>query len=160
MEYTEVMKTVENLNDIIFCDEDTSEKNVQLFFPLDYQIAHKTLDGTLETVSAENLPVDGIGVSIGPKTILHWSTILQEAKTVFFNAAMGFTKRPETLEGLRGLLHCVAHSNAHTVVGGGDSVAAVERFGLTKKINFLSTGGGATLAYLSGEQLPGLKALT
>lgn len=135
-------------------------KNIQLLFPLDYQIADNSLDGPLRFIDAHEFPKDAIGISIGPKTIEHWCSIIKKAKTVFLNAAMGFAYRPETLEGLHKILECLASSSAHSVVGGGDSVAAVERFGLAQKISFLSTGGGSTLAYLSGEELPGLIAIS
>jgi phosphoglycerate kinase len=134
-------------------------KNINLLFPIDYQIAYNNLDGKLEIIEANSFPDNARGVSIGPKTIQEWRQCINNAKTIFFNAAMGFTQRPETLEGLHALLESIATSPAHTVVGGGDSVAAVERFKLTSKIDFLSTGGGATLAYLSGNALPGLQNL-
>ncbi len=133
-----------------------SQNNVKLCFPLDYQAADTTRDGALSIVDADAFPKDGVGVSIGPKTLAAWAPIIKNAKTIFVNAAMGFADRPETLEGLHALLKIIAKSKAYKVIGGGDSVAAVERFGLSKDINFLSTGGGATLAYLSGQPLPGL----
>lgn len=133
------------------------QKKSKLFFPLDYQIADTTRDGTLTVVDSEQFPEDGAGVSIGPKTIAAWDPLIQQAKTIFVNSAMGFQDRPDTLEGLHELLKCIAGSKAYTVVGGGDSAAAVERFGLSQKIDFISTGGGATLTYLSGQPLPGLQ---
>lgn len=135
------------------------KKNVQIFFPLDYQIAENSIHGTLRNIDADDFSEHSIGISIGPKTIKAWSDLIKKSQTIFLNAAMGFANRPETLEGLREILLCIAASSAHSVVGGGDSVAAIERFGLNNKINFLSTGGGATLSYLSGEFLPGLQYL-
>ena len=136
-----------------------NKKNIQLLFPLDYHIAHNTIDGNLKYINADEFGSNDIGISIGPKTVVQWCPIIKQAKTIFVNAAMGFTQRPETLNSLKSLLKCVTTSSAHTVVGGGDSVAAVIRFGFANKIDFLSTGGGATLTYLSGNPLPGLQDL-
>lgn len=136
-----------------------SSGNHKLRFPLDYQIADSTRNGPLSFVEAQQFPERGFGISIGPKTVAVWSTILNNAKTIFVNAAMGFSNRPETLEGLHALLKCVAASNAYSVIGGGDTAAAAERFGLSNKLDFISTGGGATLTYLSGKDLPGLNQL-
>jgi phosphoglycerate kinase len=135
------------------------EKKVQLLFPIDYEIAYDTFNGPLSFVDVENFPHNGIGISIGPKTLEQWCTQIKEARTIFFNAAMGFSSRPKTQDILHQLIQCIASSSAHTVVGGGDSVSAVERFGFAEKISFLSTGGGATLTYLSGKLLPGLQNL-
>ncbi len=140
---------------------EANKKDCALLFPVDYQIAQEKIDGPLQTVSASAFPANGIGISLGPKTLELWAPLIKQAKTIFVNAAMGFAQRPDTLEGLHELLKLVAASSAHSVVGGGDSVAAVEKFGLTNnKISFLSTGGGATLSYLSDNPLPGLECLS
>ena len=139
--------------------EKAAQLNVQLLFPLDFLIALDTKNGATKTVDISHFPANGIALSIGPKTIAHYDTIIQQAHTIFFNAAMGFLDVPESLLGTQELLHVVAQSNALSVVGGGDSVAAAMAAGLSGKLGFLSTGGGATLMYLSGKILPGLAAL-
>ena len=131
-------------------------KNNFFYFPEDYQVALDAVQEPLEIFSAEHFPANGIGIAIGPQTIETWNKLIQQAKTVFFNAAMGFAQYPHTQEALKTLLQCVAQSPAYSVIGGGDSVAAVQQFGFAYEINFLSTGGGATLTYLSGKALPGL----
>jgi phosphoglycerate kinase len=135
-------------------------KQVNIVFPLDYQIALNTIAGSLTYVDAETIPSNGIGISIGPKTIAAYTQILNGAHTTFFNAAMGFSQREETLHSTYALLQTIAKKADTTrVVGGGDSIAAVQKCGLEKKIGYLSTGGGATLAYISGAPLPGLAVL-
>lgn len=133
-----------------------SKKLVDILFPLDYQIAHGSRNGPLAVVNADHFPSDGLGVSIGPRTIDLYNKELAKAKTIFFNCAMGFADRPETLASAQQLLHTIAQSKAFCVVGGGDSVALARQTGLANDISFLSTGGGATLAFLAGKPLPGL----
>ncbi|PKN03573.1 phosphoglycerate kinase [Candidatus Dependentiae bacterium HGW-Dependentiae-1] len=134
------------------------KEKVAIHRPLDYQIAHDTITGPLSIVDADKLPETGIGISIGPKTIAAYTAIIGNAHTIFFNAAMGFASRPETITGTDALLKALAQAEGLSVVGGGDSVARVEKKGL-QKIDYLSTGGGAALAYISGEKLPGLALL-
>ena len=139
--------------------EKAKKHNVQILLPVDYLIAHNTLDGIIDTVDAQNFPVDGIALSIGPKTIELYSQSIHNASTLFFNCAMGFLSIKRSLEGTQALLEAMANAKAFSVVGGGDSVAAAQRSGLANEIDFLSTGGGATLTYLSGKKLPGLQAV-
>jgi phosphoglycerate kinase len=139
--------------------EEAKTKEVTLVFPEDYRVMLQGKEKKLITVDANAIPKSSMGISIGPKTLMQFSQTIKQAKTIFFNAAMGFADQPETMQELHKLLESVAQSPAFTVVGGGDSVSAVRKFGLAEKINFLSTGGGSTLAYLSGEIMPGLIAM-
>jgi phosphoglycerate kinase len=125
-------------------------------FPDDYYITRKDINGPLEYCTAQAFPDDGIGITIGPHTLERYSKEIQRAKTVFLNGSMGFLERPETMEPLYTLLHTVAQSNAYSVIGGGESVTAVYQQGLEKAVTFCSTGGGATLAYITHTPLPGL----
>lgn len=98
------------------------------------------------------------GVTIGPKTSALLEKISSEAQTIFYNGAMGFGEyEKESEDILEKLLTSIALSHAHTVIGGGDSVAAAEKFGLAQKYTWCSTGGGSTLAFISGAELPGLQ---
>jgi len=135
------------------------DHGVKIHFPIDYQIALDSIEGQLIIVDTDAIPSNGIGISIGPKTIALYSAIIKQAHTLFFNAAMGFASREETLQGTKELLLAVAQSNGYSVVGGGDSVAAAQHIHIENQIKYLSTGGGATLSYLSGQKLPGLEAL-
>jgi len=133
--------------------------DTNICFPLDYQVALDTLQGELIIVDANSIPENAIGMSIGPKTVELFTQKINEAKTLFFNAAMGFETRKETLRGTRSLLRAISKAQSFRVVGGGDSVAAAQMIHVDTQIDYLSTGGGATLAYLSGQKLPGLLAL-
>ena len=131
-----------------------------MLLPSDYLIAHKTIDGMLETVDTQDFPQDGITLSIGPKTIEQYSAVINNAQTIFFNAAMGFWQIEESLKGTQALLQAIAHAKAYSVVGGGDSVAAINQGGLAKNISHISTGGGASLEFLEGKTLPGVMAIS
>ncbi len=132
------------------------EKNINIVFPVDYQIAENNLDGTLSYSQAEDFPSNGVGVSIGPKTEKLIQPLIRQAKTLFFNGAIGHTKNIATLQGMKNILKEMGNSNGFSIVAGGDSVAVAQKLCLDKKINYCSTGGGATLTYLSGKPLIGL----
>ena len=141
------------------CKELLSEaekKNVTIMFPVDYQVADQTIDGPLSIVDADAFSENAVGVSIGPKTAELFAQEIKSAGTIFYNGAMGFHHRPDTLEGMRSVFQAMQASNAYTVVGGGDSITTAQRLGFGDAFSFCSTGGGATLTYLSGHELPGL----
>ena len=101
-----------------------------------------------------------MGLDIGPKTVAKFQDIIAQAKTIFWNGPMGvFEKKPFDL-GTRRVAQAVADSQARSVVGGGDSVAALTQAGLAPKITHVSTGGGASLEFVEGRQLPGVVALS
>lgn len=128
----------------------------RILFPVDYQVAINSLQGRLEYIKSSEFPDNGIGIAIGPETISIYSQEIFNAKTIFLNGFMGFFNRPETCQAFYALLQSVAQSQAYSVIGGGESVAAVYQCGLNEAIDFCSTGGGAVLDYLSGKPLPGL----
>lgn len=136
-----------------------NQSSVKISTPEDYQVAKKTVHGQLEIVTADSFGKDNFGISIGPKTIEKYKSIIQNANTIFFNAAMGFPSRPETMYGTYELLQAIALSPAFSIIGGGDSVSAAQTIKIEPSIDYLSTGGGATLTYLSGQKLPGLSIL-
>lgn len=131
--------------------------NVAVLMPLDYQIAHGSFTGPLSMIPDTNIPPDGVPISIGPKTVAAWAHYLQKAQTIFYNGLCGTVTRPETLDGFKKLLDQITTSKAYTIIGGGDSVAATQLLGYADRISYLSTGGGATLAYLAHQTLPGLE---
>ena len=131
-----------------------SEKGVTLVLPKDFMIGNEDLTGPLEITTV--IPPGKIGIALGPQSLKEADRYIQSAKTIFLNGAMGFFERPETLEPLKKLLHCIAQSNTRSVVGGGETVAAVKLFKVDQNISFCSTGGGATVYYLIHGSLPGL----
>ncbi len=133
--------------------QQSQEHHTQLFLPPDFLVEQH---GKLSVVPIGDFPTDAMGWSIGPETCEGWKDIIERAGTIFINGLPGQLSRPETLPYYNQLLNKVADSKAYTVIGGGDSVGAALQLKLEDKMDFLSTGGGATLAYLSGKELPGL----
>jgi phosphoglycerate kinase len=127
--------------------------------PTDLLVATETLKGPLCFKKSDQLASNDIGVSLGPVSTSTYIAEITRAKTIFFNAAMGFSQRPETLSPTKQLIEAIEKAHAYGVIGGGDSVAVAQSCPHKKGIRHLSTGGGATLTYLSGQELPGLTAL-
>ena len=100
-----------------------------------------------------------MGLDIGPTTRMLYADKIRTAKTVVWNGPMGVFEMPRFAEGTYGIAHAVADSNAVSIIGGGDSVAAIQQSGLAEKITHISTGGGASLEMLEGLELPGVAAL-
>lgn len=132
-------------------------KKVAGIFPVDYVIAQNSFYGPLSYCTAQEFPNNGVGISVGPRTLNEIENTINTAQTIFVNGLMGDISRPETLSETKKLLQLIAGSPAYTVIGGGDSVAAVHMFGLEDAVDFCSTGGGATLAYISHAPMPGLE---
>lgn len=113
----------------------------------------------LKTISSGGFSANDIGVDIGPKTIELYAEEIEAAKTIFCNGPMGMYETPEFAHGTEILMKAIAKSEAFSLVGGGDSIAALNRVGLKKDMDFVSSGGGAGLELLEGKKLPGLMAL-
>ncbi|MFB3880013.1 MAG: phosphoglycerate kinase [Armatimonadota bacterium] len=113
----------------------------------------------LDVVPTDAIPADRMGVDIGPKTRGLFASAIKGAKTVFWNGPMGVSEIPELAEGTRAVAQAMAESSAFTVIGGGDVVAAVEQLGFADKMSHVCTGGGASLEFLEGKELPGIKAI-
>ena len=136
------------------------EQGVPLLLPEDVVAASEpSADAPKRTVRADAIPDDLKGLDVGPRTVEEFTRVLADARTVFWNGPMGvFELEPFSL-GTRAVAQAVAGIDAFTVVGGGDSVAAVRRLGLGDAIDHLSTGGGASLEFLEGRDLPGIAVL-
>jgi phosphoglycerate kinase len=136
-------------------------KNKPLLLPIDHMIAPK-FDQTegARIVAGESIPDGMCGVDIGPKTIELYSKTIATAKTIVWNGPMGVFEVPDFAVGTFAVAKAVAASGATSIVGGGDSVSAVKKSGVSKQISHISTGGGASLEYLEGHGLPGIDALS
>ena len=113
-------------------------------------------DAESQTVPADAVPDGWLGLDIGPETREGYAKRIAMAKTVFWNGPMGVFEWPRFAEGTNAIAHAVAEADAYTVVGGGDSVRAVQEAGLADRIDWVSTGGGASLELLEGKELPGV----
>lgn len=132
------------------------KQNCTIHFPVDYQVAEETINGPLSIISADQFPENAVGISIGPKTQKLFAQIIRASQTSFFNGAIGFTDRPATLQGMESIFGAMADSHGVSLVTGGDSLAALDELAMGG-ITYTITGGGAALAYLGGEKLPGLE---
>ena len=136
-----------------------SEFGTKLVLPVDHVVASELKEGAEHETVAE-VPEGKMGLDIGEKTIALYCGIVASAKTVIWNGPMGVFEKPPFDRGTMALAHAVADSGAISVVGGGDSEKAIKTAGLSDKISHVSTGGGASLEFLSGIELPGVAALT
>jgi phosphoglycerate kinase len=135
-------------------------RNVDIVLPVDVAVAPSIDDVAHVTwVPVSAVPSDQAIFDIGPGTVQRFGDALAGARTIFWNGPMGIFESPTFAAGTKGVAELVAKSDAFTVVGGGDSVAAVEQMGLGDHISHISTGGGASLEFVEGRTLPGLAAL-
>ena len=137
-----------------------SSKNVSIELPVDHVVAASLDSSEAETVLIEQTPPDRMGLDIGPQTILRYSELIHKAKTIVWNGPMGVFENPKFAQGTFAIARAVAEAKAFSIVGGGDSAAAVAQSGVESKITHISTGGGASLEFLSGQKLPGVEVLT
>ncbi len=138
-------------------------KGVNLLLPSDSVNTNK-FDNNAETNTSEitNIPNGFMGLDIGQESIAKFSEIIEHSKTIIWNGPMGVFEMPNFEKGTREIANAickVTEKGAYSLVGGGDSVAAIKQFGLAKKVSYISTGGGAMLAYLEGKTLPGVDAI-
>jgi phosphoglycerate kinase len=130
--------------------QQASDKGVSLELPADHVVA-SGLESTSSRVTVVNqTPPDQMGLDIGPETVRRYSDIISKAKTIVWNGPMGVFENPKFAQGTFAIARAVANSNAFSIVGGGDSAAAVAKSGVESKITHISTGGGASLEFLSG----------
>jgi len=136
------------------------EKGVALELPVDVVVAQEfSADSPRKVVPVDAIPPDWMGMDIGPETAARFGAILKQAKTVVWNGPVGVFELPPFAEGTRALAEALASSGATSIVGGGDTAAALEQLGFADKMTHVSTGGGASLEFLEGKELPGVAAL-
>ena len=139
-------------------------KGVKLLLPVDTVVADSfpnPIDAQIavETVSSDGIPADKMGLDIGEKSRAVFAEAIKKAKTVVWNGPMGVFENPILSQGTKAVAQALADSDAVTIVGGGDSAAACEQLGFADKITHISTGGGASLEFLEGLELPGIACL-
>ncbi|PKM85204.1 MAG: phosphoglycerate kinase [Firmicutes bacterium HGW-Firmicutes-11] len=136
------------------------DKGVTLILPVDVMAATAfDKDAPAQIYSADHIPQDRMGLDIGPETIKSFIEEISNAKTIVWNGPMGVFEMPRFAQGTLSVATALAQSKATTIIGGGDSAAAVQQFGLAEQMTHISTGGGASLEYLEGKTLPGVAVL-
>ena len=144
------------------------EKGIEFLLPTDHQVVDSYEPVKGEKIVTKTIPIEFtniglVGMDIGVETVAHFSAALQDARMIIWNGPMGVFEEPPFDQGTIGIAKAVAEAadrGATVIVGGGDSVAAVTRAGVADRITHISTGGGATLEFLAGEELPGVSALS
>jgi len=168
--FTVGKSTVENdmLDTARQIKERCAKSNVELLLPTDHQVVDSYEPIKAGAVAAKTIPIEftnagHAGMDIGVETINHFARAMQDARTIIWNGPMGVFEEPPFDQGTVGIAKAAADAadgGAVVIVGGGDSVAAVSRAGVAERITHISTGGGATLEFLAGDELPGVAALT
>jgi phosphoglycerate kinase len=144
--------------------EDVKRRNFRFLLPSDHVVAAAfKADAPHKTTSIPDTPADWMGLDIGPETIRQFSSEIAKARLIVWNGPMGVFEIPQFSKGTLGVAQAVAEATtrgATSIIGGGDSVAAVHQAGVASRISHISTGGGASLEFLAGRKLPGVEALT
>ncbi|MBT2643487.1 phosphoglycerate kinase [Bacillus sp. ISL-41] len=141
--------------------EKAKAKGVNFYMPVDAIVADDfSADANTKVVAIEEIPADWEALDIGPKTAETYRDVIQKSKLVIWNGPMGVFEIDKFAQGTKAVAQALADANdTYSVIGGGDSAAAVEKFGLAEKMSHISTGGGASLEFMEGKQLPGVVAL-
>ncbi|WP_413363486.1 phosphoglycerate kinase [Lysinibacillus sp. 3P01SB] len=140
--------------------EKAKEKGVELHMPIDAVVANEfSKDAETQTVEIDAIPADWMGLDIGPKTAANYAEIIKNSKLIIWNGPMGVFEMDKFANGTKTVAEAMAETDGYTVIGGGDSAAAVEKFGVADKMDHVSTGGGASLELMEGKELPGIVAL-
>ncbi|UCG35680.1 MAG: phosphoglycerate kinase [Candidatus Omnitrophota bacterium] len=151
----DMIETVKNILD------KAKQKKVEIILPIDHVITDDIESAqNVKTTDSQAIASGWMGVDIGPKSVNLFSEKIKGAKTVVWNGPVGIFEKEKFAVGTKALAAAIAQSDATSVIGGGDSAAAVAKFGLADKMSHISTGGGASLEYLEGKVLPGVAALT
>jgi phosphoglycerate kinase len=158
-------KSLLDESNIDFCKEMLATAGDRLLLPVDVVTTdHNPFDGGEEqchtaVVPADQIPADREGADIGPESVAKFAAAIKGAATVVWNGPMGIFEYSKFANGTRAIAQALAESSAITVIGGGDSAAAVQQMGFGDKMTHISTGGGASLEFLEGKPLPGVVAL-
>jgi phosphoglycerate kinase len=138
-------------------------KGVQLILPVDSVAADKfAADANTQIVSNDNIPAGWMGLDIGEQSVALFSKTIEASKTILWNGPMGVFEMKAFQNGTKAIADAIVKATAQgafSLVGGGDSVAAVNQFGLAEKVSYVSTGGGAMLEFFEGKELPGIAAI-
>ncbi len=140
--------------------EAARRRSIQITLPVDVIVAESVDSPAGRAVGVREIPADQMGLDIGPLTIERFAAVLRRAKTIVWNGPMGVFEKPPFASGTVAVARAVAEATAFSVVGGGDTIAAVKQAGVADRIGYISTAGGAFLEFLEGRKLAGVEALT
>jgi phosphoglycerate kinase len=150
----------ERLPDVAAVLQKAAGSTTKIVLPTDIVIAKETVAGTeTHVVTPDSIPPEWMGLDIGPASVALFKTYLKDAKLVFWNGPMGLFEVPDFAQGTLGVAEEVALCDGYTIIGGGDVVTAVNKSGYADKMDFISTGGGASIEFMEGKPLPGVVAL-
>ena len=136
------------------------DKGVNFYMPVDAVVADEfSKDANTKVVDIDKIPADYMGLDIGPKTAEIYADVIKNSKLIIWNGPMGVFEMDAFANGTKAVADAMAETEGYTVIGGGDSAAAVEKFGVAEKMSHVSTGGGASLEFMEGKELPGVVAL-
>ena len=154
------MDKLDLANDI---QQKAKDKGVKLFLPVDNVIADAFKDdANTEIAKTGEIKDNWMGLDIGPETVKEFSKVVEESKTILWNGPMGVFEMESFLKGTKAIAEAVVkatENGAFSLIGGGDSAAAVAKFNMMDDVSYVSTGGGALLEYMEGKELPGVKAI-
>lgn len=140
--------------------EKAKEKGVQLHLPIDAVVATEfSKDAQNKVVNIEEIPEEWMGLDIGPKTAEKYADVIKQSKLIIWNGPMGVFEMEPFANGTKTVANAMAQTEGYTIIGGGDSAAAVEKFDVADQMDHISTGGGASLELMEGKELPGIVAL-
>lgn len=140
--------------------EKAKAKGVQLHMPVDAVVANEfSQDAETQIVDVDAIPADWMGLDVGPKTAANYAEVIKNSKLIIWNGPMGVFEMDKFANGTKTVADAMATTAGYTVIGGGDSAAAVEKFEVADKMDHISTGGGASLELMEGKELPGIVAL-
>ncbi|MGE7274200.1 phosphoglycerate kinase [Brevibacillus panacihumi] len=141
--------------------EQAKERGVNLMMPIDVVVADRfAADAEKKTVAIDAIPEGWMALDIGPKTVEAYHRVIVESKTVVWNGPMGVFEMDAFAQGTIGVARAMKECSGTTIIGGGDSVAAVEKAGVAEEMTHISTGGGASLEFMEGKELPGVTVLS
>lgn len=140
--------------------EKAKAKGVSFYLPVDVVVADAfSKDANTKVVDIDQIPSDWMGLDIGPKTAALYADVIKNSKLIIWNGPMGVFEMDTFANGTKGVANAMAETTGYTIIGGGDSAAAVEKFDVADKMDHISTGGGASLEFMEGKDLPGVSAL-
>lgn len=136
------------------------DRGIALPLPVDVSVGDRFSATAIASIrSVDDVGAHELVLDIGPKTVTKYVPFLESAKTIIWNGPVGVFEMPQFSDGTRAIAKAIANSDAYTLAGGGDTIAAIDMFGLQDKVSYISTGGGAFLEFLEGKSLPGLRIL-